>query len=447
MVHPQHITSAITEWIGPVRWHLGESTDLTARGYTTLHSDQDGIVIWMVVRDGSIDYNVPLVLTQGTADAGTPAVGHVDGYDIFDAADHPLGQRVIFSLLTSEITPGPEEHWKLTGKSLHLTAPTIRSAHKLTSEQSNTSIIYELDDSKKLILKVFRVLAPGYNPDVELQQALDGTGTVPGQYGSVTMGWDQAAPKVCEGPGRRRADVVVAQEFVEGAHDAWQVMTESLAVSDGTLGNKADSIRGLGQLTRRIHTELAHAFPPVAAGDVRRAEIVSSWHTRAAAAIQLVPSLESLRGAIDAAYEAAAGSPWPDLQRIHGDYHLGQVVEVPGRGWFALDFEGEPLRPLNERTGVDLALRDVAGMLRSFDYAAGSAELAGGNPEVVHAWAKAAGEAFREGYGPLPEDQEALLRALVIDKALYEVSYEAAERPTWLSVPVTGLERILSHVS
>ena len=448
------LVQAIANWMGPARWHLGEATDFTPDGYTTLYSGKEGAIIWLAVRDGETNYNVPLVLIPRSnaegpgadSDAPTP-VGNTAEYKIFDAAENQLGQRTLLGLLNATITPKSPETFTLTGAPLHPVHAGIRSAHKLTSEQSNTSVIYELDDSTKLILKIFRVLVPGHNPDVELQQALDGTGSVPAQRGSVSLAWDQPSLKVCEAPGRRRADVVVVQEFLDGAKDAWQVMQAHLSETDGTLGTTEESIRALGDLTRRIHMELATAFPPIPASQFRRAAIESSWRARGRHALNLVPSLRAHEAAIDEAFSAAAALPWPDLQRIHGDYHLGQVLEVPGRGWFALDFEGEPLRPMEERTGVDLALRDVAGMLRSFDYAAGAAELAGSDARAVHAWAQAAEEAFLAGYGELDADQGMLLRALMIDKALYEVAYEAAERPSWLRVPVSGVERILSHVS
>ncbi|MGO1592789.1 MAG: phosphotransferase, partial [Ancrocorticia sp.] len=330
---------------------------------------------------------------------------------------------------------------------LHRLDSPIVAAHKLTSEQSNTSVIYTFADDTKLILKIFRVLAAGHNPDVELQEALDGTGTVPGQYGSVNLTWNHAELQQGEDRGRGRADVVVVQEFLEGSTDAWQVMAEQLTQTNGTLGQTEESIRALGALTRRFHTELANSFPVAPATDAGRATIAASWRAREEAALDLVPELRVHQGAIEAAYANALAQPWPDLQRIHGDYHLGQVLEVPGSGWRALDFEGEPLRPLAERTRLDLALRDVAGMLRSFDYAAGSAELSGGDPQVLHAWAAAASDAFLAGYGDLDSAQDGLLHALMIDKALYEISYEAAERPSWLSVPVNGVERILRHVS
>jgi predicted trehalose synthase len=141
----------------------------------------------------------------------------------------------------------------------------------------------------------------------------------------------------------------------------------------------------------------------------------------------------------------------PDLQQVHGDYHLGQVLHSGSRGWILLDFEGEPLRPLSERTAPDLALRDVAGMLRSFDYAARHSTV-GLDPEdrrsvAAKAWAAACREAFLDGYAgggaDDPRDHGVLLRALELDKALYEVVYETRNRPTWLGIPLGAVRRLL----
>jgi predicted trehalose synthase len=133
-------------------------------------------------------------------------------------------------------------------------------------------------------------------------------------------------------------------------------------------------------------------------------------------------------------------------QRIHGDYHLGQVLRVPDRGWVLLDFEGEPLRPLAERSLPDQPLRDVAGMLRSFDYAAGSWEQS--HPgRSAREWAARAQRAFLDGYatesGRDPRGDSALLTAFQLDKALYEVVYEARNRPTWLTIPTAAVARLL----
>ncbi len=140
-----------------------------------------------------------------------------------------------------------------------------------------------------------------------------------------------------------------------------------------------------------------------------------------------------------------------ELQRVHGDYHLGQVLHSPTRGWILLDFEGEPLRPLAERIRPDLPMRDVVGMVRSFDYAAAFVSFE--NPQsqdFAQQWARQCQEAFLDGYarirgGGAGASGSRLFDALLLDKALYEVVYEARNRPDWLAIPLTAVRRVLQN--
>ena len=185
----------------------------------------------------------------------------------------------------------------------------------------------------------------------------------------------------------------------------------------------------------------------------------------------LVPELAQHRQAIEEVYTKAeaAGGGSRYLQRIHGDYHLGQVLKVPGGQdnegrWIAIDFEGEPARSLQERRRLASPLQDVAGMLRSFDYAAFSPLVLGEDPDTpgptpdelarfegpAAAWIEACRRAFLDGYlavagddGPAGADAELLLRAYELDKAVYEVMYEARHRPPWLQIPLGGIRRLL----
>jgi maltokinase len=176
--------------------------------------------------------------------------------------------------------------------------------------------------------------------------------------------------------------------------------------------------------------------------------VISSMRERFEVAAREVPGLATHREHLDGVYLRAQQSPWPSFQRIHGDFHLGQVLAVPGRGWVALDFEGEPMRSMRERSAPDSPLRDVAGMLRSFDYVAGSFALAHPGRSALE-WASAARRAFLDGYiarsGRDLREHRALLDAFEIDKALYEAVYEARNRPAWLSIPVEAIERLIDR--
>ncbi len=209
--------------------------------------------------------------------------------------------------------------------------------------------------------------------------------------------------------------------------------------------------RRLGEATAELHATLAAAMPTREPNEADVERLLAGMRSRADAALAAVPQLAEYGAAIDAAITAVRDAPWPRLQRIHGDYHLGQVLTV-GDAWVLVDFEGEPLRPMSERSEVDLPLRDVAGMLRSFDYVAGSVLRSGAPaPDLSPTeWARTARVAFLSGYagasgshdGERPGATNGLLDALELDKALYEAVYEARNRPGWLDIPVEAVQRL-----
>ena len=211
----------------------------------------------------------------------------------------------------------------------------------------------------------------------------------------------------------------------------------------------------LGRATAALHATLAERLPTQQPTPETISAITAMWTARLEAAIRDVPSLVEHKDDIQTAYAAAASSDWPRLQRIHGDLHLGQVLAVPHGGWRIVDFEGEPLRPMAERAIPDLPPRDVAGMLRSFDYAPQAvaralpdADAAAAEQRAYRAeeWSSRNRTAFLEAYAGrvLTHDEGALLAAYLADKALYECVYETRNRPAWLEIPLEAIRRMAS---
>lgn len=336
----------------------------------------------------------------------------------------------------------------------HLSLPQppteITSSRVFGGEQSNSSIIYELADAdgeplRPVICKIFRTLQHGDNPDVVLLEALGAAGSrvVPQSFGHVSGRWADLGggdDAVADG------QLAFAQEFLPEGEDAWRIALR--AAEEGR--DFTIAARALGEATAEVHETLANALSATPCSPEDIAAAMTSMKRRLGLAIAEVPVLAGLRGAIEAVYARAAASPWPAMQRIHGDLHLGQVLAVPGRGWVLLDFEGEPLRPMAERNRPDLPLRDVAGMLRSFDYVAGAESL--NHPGLpVAEWALACRRAFVGGYsartGHDLRANRVLLDAFEIDKAVYEALYEARNRPSWLSIPVAAITRLAERAS
>ncbi|UWX97579.1 1,4-alpha-glucan branching protein GlgB [Arthrobacter zhaoxinii] len=327
----------------------------------------------------------------------------------------------------------------------------------LKGEQSNTSVVVQAPEAP-LIVKFYRVVAAGESPDVEVSARLTEVGSVdvPATYGWVTGSWTDPADE--SGENLLTGHLSVLREFFPGSEDAWRTAS-SAALAGRDFTAEAEE---LGAATGRIHQQLAAAFgtrPPSAA---ERAEFLESLSSRirwawAEAGDVVGPFDDAVEYLLEQVRSLQA---LPNLQRIHADYHLGQVLRVPDRGWIVLDFEGEPLRPASERSVPDAPLRDVVGMLRSIDYAAGVAMIDGAagegeseeavrqRSESARRWAAAAADAFLRGYeketGTTINRSDPLFLALWLDKALYEVVYEMRNRPRWISVPAAAVRFILT---
>jgi maltose alpha-D-glucosyltransferase/alpha-amylase len=321
----------------------------------------------------------------------------------------------------------------------------------MTAEQSNTSVRY----GDALMLKLFRRLQYGPNPDVEIGRFLTessefrGTPRVAGSVEYVT-------------PDGQSASLAMLQEFHANRGDAWRTTLERLSrVLDG--GDPAESVAAmarLGTTTAELHVALASGDEADFVAEPIDTQDITAW--RAAILDEVQSAVDGLRRRgieVDAQQLAERAEGIDTLlgsmkTRHHGDYHLGQVLESADGAFMIIDFEGEPAKPLAVRREKRSPLRDVAGMLRSFDYARHAALRAGDahdEQRVARAseWYESVRTAFLHAYmstvtpavpGLLPLDARPALDALELEKAAYEVLYELNNRPDWLPIPLTALQ-------
>jgi maltokinase len=450
MSSPTSPLEHIAPWVVSQRWFAskGRVPRLELIGSWEIPSDGPRILTYLIMDFSAkvpVLYQVPATERdeplEGGEDALIALVDNADGSStyLYDGPHDPAYASALLRLISSNseaVGHGATANGQVFGP---IEISEIVSSRVLRGEQSNTSIIYSVvteNGIDRVICKVFRALHHGENPDVVLQAALAASGSlnVPHSIGAVVGEWDDIGRE----NGRARGHLAFAQEFLAGSEDAWRFALRSAEVGD----DFTERAFSLGTVTAEVHTLLAGSF---GAGKPSREEIdatLASWRSRLLLAIDEVPAIEEFRDTIESLYESAASLDWPPLQRIHGDYHLGQVLLAADGHWVLLDFEGEPLRPMDERSQPDFTLRDVAGMLRSFDYVAGSL----GSTDEAKDWTRASRNAFLSGYiersGVNLREHRALLDAFEMDKALYEAVYEARNRPDWLAIPLTALGRL-----
>lgn len=383
--------------------------------------------------------------TLAPALIGRPTSGVLRGLTVYDALHDARLTGVLLERLRS---PGRQGALRFAGTpAASPEATTPRTPHAphalrprpLDAEQSNSSVVY----GDAYILKLFRRVGPGLNPDLELPLALARAGCdrVP-----EPTAWFEAV-----GSGSRDATLTlgVLQPFLAGSGDGWQLALHALAAREDFTGQA----RALGRATAEVHAGLAGALPTTELRGAQLEELGREMAGRLDAAARAVPALlpyrTGLRGAFAALGELARQGQTRLAQRVHGDLHLGQALRDPADGrWSLIDFEGEPARPIAERRRTQPAVRDVAGMLRSFDYAACQQGM---GERWTQRWAAANRAAYCSGYaevrGADPRADATLLRAFETDKAVYEVLYEARHRPAWLPIPLSAIRRLATAES
>src|SRR5919202_3974801 len=324
----------------------------------------------------------------------------------------------------------------------------LQNARPIESEQSNTSIVFDED----VILKVFRRLEAGINPELELLRFLTEHGF---ENIAPLGGWYEYSGKPMD------ATLGILQRFVRGGRDGWELALDEL---DEAPERFLTRLHRLGQVTGTMHTILgSEAQDPTFCAEQPSAETLSLLTATIDEEIERIflslpddEALEPIAGRGEEVREQLRQRTHLGgtgrVIRHHGDYHLGQTLwSGETDDWVILDFEGEPARPLHERRRKRSPLRDVAGMLRSFAYVVSAAEI---QRAVVAppGWEERAREQFMAGYldtadpNLLPPSQDAIEKLLSIfelEKAVYELRYELDNRPDWVRIPVAGIERLL----
>jgi maltokinase len=435
VIDVKSLQALVAPYLARQRWYAGESEPVHVEivEQTVVKAKLPTLVDVVVEADGRL---YQLLLGLRAAAETVPDFLHGNDYAVVGhvatkkeqvlAYDGLLDSELALALL-GEVTGGDER------------AEWVRP---MTAEQSNSSVVYE----DRLILKVFRRLNPGRNPDAEVTTALDRVG-----FNHI------AAPLAVWRRGD--LDLAVLQPFLAGGTEGWALALASLRdfyASGGSPGDAggdfASESERLGEMTARMHVALAEAFGPDESD-------TAAWAKAMKAHLDVVAPRSPWRAGVTAAFAGLARlNDTGAAIRVHGDFHLGQVMRIE-TGWFVLDFEGEPTRSLEERTRKTSPLKDVAGMLRSFHYAASVAlhERDQGEREelaaLAAAWEEHNRQAFLAGYReakgidelvPAGDAFSAMLLAFELDKAVYELAYERDHRPDWVSIPLSAIRRAVN---
>jgi maltokinase len=450
------MTLPYADWLVRQRWYAGRNrvlTEATPVRVTPLAPDLDHVLLRAAYADGGSEtYQVFLGWDREPPPefVGAATIGS-DGDRIgFDALFDEESARALLGLIEAGTEVDglrfvPEPHAKL---------PLDSPARVVDGEQSNSSVIFDT----AAILKVFRRVTPGQNPDVELNRVLARAGNphVAALLGAI----ERSAPAATDSTGSvdsgdEGASLGMVTAFAPNSADGWamarasvrDLLAEADLHADEVGGDFAGEAYRLGEAVASVHASLAEQL-----GRWQEPAPLAAMERRYEMSATAVPEL--------AGFAADVYRRWQELtepitvQRVHGDLHLGQVLRTPDN-WLLIDFEGEPGQPSAERRRPDSPMRDVAGMLRSFDYAAN--QLLVGDPDDeqlayrAREWVGRNRDSFCSGYASVsgvdPRADLALLTAYELDKAVYEVAYEARHRPDWLWIPLRAIRRLLDTPS
>ena len=391
-------------------------------------------------------YQVPIGVRPAREQWSERVIAEAGGLTFYDALADPAHARELLHLMRAGVDVQAGEGmlgFRWSGSAAEGGTVDVRP---VGVEQSNSSIVF----GETLILKAFRRLEAGVNPELELLRFLSER-----DFPNIApiAGWFQYEGRLMD------ATLGVLQEYLAGASDGWEFALDALGTDPEAF---LSQVRSLGSVTGELHTALGSeagdpAFAPEQPSTEALAILTATIDEEIERIFVELPDLEALepiRGRGQDVQErlqmlshVGAGGR---VIRTHGDYHLGQTM-LAERGWVILDFEGEPGRPISQRRLKRSPLRDVAGMLRSFSYAAAGSQILRGTP-APEGWEERARATFLDGYfeavdpGLLPPGEDPTRRMLAIfelEKAVYELRYELNNRPDWVAIPTAGIVRLL----